>query len=148
MEGGNPEQRMTTLHERIVHMVRQLRMPLLEMSLVVSKYTRILLSAIKVQAESDGEVVPQALSEPFPIIIPEQQESETRFEVEKLLDAVDEERMDILDTLIRTTINDEMISHADALMVMRSWEKDVRERLSLASTPGQLFSPLDIDEDH
>jgi|TARA_B100000959_G_C14831061_1_gene561916 septum formation topological specificity factor MinE len=148
VEGGNPEQRMTTLHERIVHMVRQLRMPLLEMSLVVSKYTRILLSAIKVQAESDGEVVPQALSEPFPIIIPEQQESETRFEVEKLLDAVDEERMDILDTLIRTTINDEMISHADALMVMRSWEKDVRERLSLASTPGQLFSPLDIDEDH
>ncbi|MDP6011597.1 MAG: hypothetical protein QF707_07375 [Candidatus Poseidoniaceae archaeon] len=148
MEGGNPEQRMTTLHERIVHMVRQLRMPLLEMSLVVSKYTRILLSAIKVQAESDGEVVPHALSEPFPIIIPEQQESETRFEVEKLLDAVDEERMDILDTLIRTTINDEMISHADALMVMRSWEKDVRERLSLASTPGQLFSPLDIDEDH
>ena len=148
MEGGNPEQRMTTLHERIVHMVRQLRMPLLEMSLVVSKYTRILLSAIKVQAESDGEVVPQALSEPFPIIIPEQQESETRFEVEKLLDAVDEERMDILDTLIRTTINDEMISHADALMVMRSWEKDVREKLSLASTPGQLFSPLDIDEDH
>ncbi|MDP7203020.1 MAG: hypothetical protein QGF72_02680 [Candidatus Poseidoniaceae archaeon] len=147
MEGGNPEQRMTTLHERIVHMVRQLRMPLLEMSLVVSKYTRILLSAIKVQAESDGEVVPHALSEPFPIIIPEQQESETRFEVEKLLDAVDEERMDILDTLIRTTINDEMISHADALMVMRSWEKDVRERLSLASTPGQLFSPLDIDED-
>tara|TARA_B100001964_G_C13847897_1_gene428809 strand:+ start:58 stop:477 length:420 start_codon:yes stop_codon:yes gene_type:complete len=139
---------MTTLHERIVHMVRQLRMPLLEMSLVVSKYTRILLSAIKVQAESDGEVVPHALSEPFPIIIPEQQESETRFEVEKLLDAVDEERMDILDTLIRTTINDEMISHADALMVMRSWEKDVRERLSLASTPGQLFSPLDIDEDH
>jgi septum formation topological specificity factor MinE len=148
VEGGNPEQRMTTLHERIVHMVRQLRMPLLEMSLVVSKYTRILLSAIKVQAESDGEVVPHALSEPFPIIIPEQQESETRFEVEKLLDAVDEERMDILDTLIRTTINDEMISHADALMVMRSWEKDVRERLSLASTPGQLFSPLDIDEDH
>ena len=148
MEGGNPEQRMTTLHERIVHMVRQLRMPLLEMSLVVSKYTRILLSAIKVQAESDGEVVPQALSQPFPIIIPEQQESETRFEVEKLLDAVDEERMDILDTLIRTTINDEMISHADALMVMRSWEKDVRERLPLASTPGQLFSPLDIDEVH
>ena len=148
MEGGDPEQRMTTLHERIVHMVRQLRIPLLEMSLVVSKYTRILLSAIEEQAERDGETVPEVLSTPHEISLPEKQESELRFEVEKLLDAVDEERMDILDTLIRTTINDEMISHADALMVMRSWEKDVRERLSLASTPGQLFSPLDISEEH
>ena len=148
MEGGDPEQRMTTLHERIVHMVRQLGIPLLEMSLVVSKYTRILLSAIEEQAERDGETVPKVLSTPHEISLPEKQESELRFEVEKLLDAVDEERMDILDTLIRTTINDEMISHADALMVMRSWEKDVRERLSLASTPGQLFSPLDISEEH
>ena len=139
---------MTTLHERIVHMVRQLRIPLLEMSLVVSKYTRILLSAIEEQAERDGETVPEVLSTPLEISMHEEQESDARFEVEKLLDAVDEERMDILDTLIRTTINDEMISHADALMVMRSWEKDVRERLSLASTPGQLFSPLDISEEH
>lgn len=148
MEGGDPEQRMTTLHERIVHMVRQLGIPLLEMSLVVSKYTRILLSAIEEQAERDGETVPEVLSTPHEISLPEKLESDLRFEVEKLLDAVDEERMDILDTLIRTTINDEMISHADALMVMRSWEKDVRERLSLASTPGQLFSPLDISEEH
>ena len=148
MEGGDPEQRMTTLHERIVHMVRQLRIPLLEMSLVVSKYTRILLSTIEEQAERDGETVPEILSTPHEISMPEKKESDLRFEVEKLLDAVDEERMDILDTLIRTTINDEMISHADALMVMRSWEKDVRERLSLSSTPGQLFSPLDISEEH
>lgn len=115
---------------------------------MVSKYTRILLSAIEEQAERDGETVPEVLSTPHEISLPEKQESDPRFEVEKLLDAVDEERMDILDTLIRTTINDEMISHADALMVMRSWEKDVRERLSLASTPGQLFSPLDISEEH
>ena len=129
-------------------MVRQLGIPLLEMSLVVSKYTRILLSAIEEQAERDGETVPEVLSTPHEISLLEKLESDHRFEVEKLLDAVDEERMDILDTLIRTTINDEMISHADALMVMRSWEKDVRERLSLASTPGQLFSPLDISEEH
>ena len=148
MEGGNPEQRMTTLHERIVHMVRQLGMPLIEISLVISKYTRILLSAIEEQAQRDGEVVPEILSKPLEIAMPESQVSEKQFEIEKLLDAVDEQRMDILDTLIRTTINDEMISHADALMLMRSWEKDVRERLSQASTPGQLFSPLEIDEDY
>ena len=80
--------------------------------------------------------------------MPESQVSEKQFEIEKLLDAVDEQRMDILDTLIRTTINDEMISHADALMLMRSWEKDVRERFAQASTPGQLFSPLEISEDY
>jgi len=139
---------MTTLHERIVHMVRQLGMPLIEISLVISKYTRILLSAIEEQAQRDGEVVPEILSKPLEIAMPESQVSEKQFEIEKLLDAVDEQRMDILDTLIRTTINDEMISHADALMLMRSWEKDVRERLSQASTPGQLFSPLEIDEDY
>ena len=148
MEGGNPEQRMTTLHERIVHMVRQLGMPLLEISLVISKYTSILLSVIEEQAQRDGEVVPEILSKPLDIVMPESQGSEIQFEIEKLLDAVDEERMDILDTLIRTTINDEMISHADALMLMRSWEKDVRERLAQASTPGQLFSPLEISEDY
>ena len=148
MEGGNPEQRMTTLHERIVHMVRQLGMPLLEISLVISKYTRILLSAIEEQAQRDGEVVPEILTKPLDIEIPESQGSEIQFEIEKLLDAVDEQRMDILDTLIRTTINDEMISHADALMLMRSWEKDVRERFAQASTPGQLFSPLEISEDY
>lgn len=148
MEGGNPEQRMTTLHERIVHMVRQLGMPLLEISLVISKYTRILLSAIEEQAQRDGEVVPEILKKPLDIEMPESQGSEIQFEIEKLLDAVDEQRMDILDTLIRTTINDEMISHADALMLMRSWEKDVRERLAQASTPGQLFSPLEISEDY
>jgi len=148
VEGGNPEQRMTTLHERIVHMVRQLGMPLLEISLVISKYTRILLSAIEEQAQRDGEVVPEILTKPLDIEMPESQGSEIQFEIEKLLDAVDEQRMDILDTLIRTTINDEMISHADALMLMRSWEKDVRERLAQASTPGQLFSPLEISEDY
>lgn len=148
MEGGNPEQRMTTLHERIVHMVRQLGMPLIEISLVISKYTRILLSAIEEQAQRDGEVVPEILTKPLDIEMPESQGSEIQFEIEKLLDAVDEQRMDILDTLIRTTINDEMISHADALMLMRSWEKDVRERLAQASTPGQLFSPLEISEDY
>ena len=139
---------MTTLHERIVHMVRQLGMPLLEISLVISKYTRILLSAIEEQAQRDGEVVPEILTKPLDIEMPESQGSEIQFEIEKLLDAVDEQRMDILDTLIRTTINDEMISHADALMLMRSWEKDVRERLAQASTPGQLFSPLEISEDY
>jgi len=148
VEGGNPEQRMTTLHERIVHMVRQLGMPLIEISLVISKYTRILLSAIEEQAQRDGEVVPEILTKPLDIEMPESQGSEIQFEIEKLLDAVDEQRMDILDTLIRTTINDEMISHADALMLMRSWEKDVRERLAQASTPGQLFSPLEISEDY
>ena len=139
---------MTTLHERIVHMVRQLGMPLIEISLVISKYTRILLSAIEEQAQRDGEVVPEILTKPLDIEMPESQGSEIQFEIEKLLDAVDEQRMDILDTLIRTTINDEMISHADALMLMRSWEKDVRERLAQASTPGQLFSPLEISEDY
>ena len=55
---------------------------------------------------------------------------------------------DILDTLIRNTINEEEITHADSLLVMRTWERDLRQMLSEAKSPGQLFSPLPIPEDH
>ena len=70
------------------------------------------------------------------------------FDLEKVLSLVDADRMDILDTLIRTTINDEKLALADSLLVMRQWEKDIRQRLVLVESPGQLFSPMELSEDH
>tara|TARA_B100000131_G_C17715974_1_gene450821 strand:+ start:82 stop:504 length:423 start_codon:yes stop_codon:yes gene_type:complete len=140
---------MTTLHERMVHMVRQLDIPVLEASLVVSKYTRILLEALQNQAENNGERIPEELTEPLPIELAEPDEQAMKdFDLDRLLEVVDEQRMDILDTLIRNTINEEEITHADSLFVMRTWERDLRQMLSQVKSPGQLFSPMQIPEDH
>ena len=149
MSNDSPEEKMTTLHERIVHMVRQLDIPVIEASLVVSKYTRILLQALHKQAEMNGEVVPDSLLQPLPVELAEPDNDAMKdFDLDKLLQVVDEQRMDILDTLIRNTINEEEITHADSLLVMRTWERDLRQMLSEAKSPGQLFSPLPIPEDH
>ena len=55
--------------------------------------------------------------------------------------------MDILDTLIRVTLEEEQMLLSDALGVMRSWEHLARNQLSQVSGPGQLFSPTQIPED-
>jgi hypothetical protein len=55
--------------------------------------------------------------------------------------------MDILETLIRVSIEELQIPLSDSLLVLRTWEKLVREQLSQASGPGQLFSPTDMPDD-
>ncbi|MED5485207.1 MAG: hypothetical protein VYE59_01175, partial [Candidatus Thermoplasmatota archaeon] len=63
------------------------------------------------------------------------------------IDILDEDRIDILDTLIRTSINQKEIPLADSLLVLRSWEKLVRTQLSNSTSPGQLFSTVEIPDD-
>lgn len=140
---------MTNLHERIVHMVRQLNIPLVEVSLVLSKYTRVLTDALQAKAIESNEELPPRLMYPWPL--EEQiltQSKDYNFDLEKVLSLADADRMDILDTLIRTTINDEKLALADSLLLVRQWEKDVRQRLVLVESPGQLFSPMELSEDH
>ena len=59
---------------------------------------------------------------------------------------LDEDRIDILDTLIRTTIDEINLPPTDALLVMRSWEQVVRTQLAKATGPGSLFSPVEVPE--
>ena len=139
---------MTTLHERMTHLVKQLNIPLVEVSLVISKYVNHLLAALQSRAEQEGETLPVALSQPWPLDEVEHSKNEPgQFDIERLLDSVDSERMDILDTLIRTTLNGEEVPHSDALHVIRWWQKEVRQRMAEVSSPGQLFSPLEVPED-
>jgi hypothetical protein len=143
------EEKMTNLHERIVHMVRQLNIPVVEVSLVLSKYIRVLIEALQAKAIESNEGLPPRLMKSWPLEEEMQTQSKDfNFDLEKVLSLVDGDRMDILDTLIRTTINDEELALADSLLLMRQWEKDVRQRLSLVESPGQLFSPMEISEDH
>ena len=149
METPSNEEKMTNLHERIVHMVRQLNIPVLEVSLVLSKYIRVLTDALQAKAIESNEELPPRLTHSWPLEeVIQTQSKDFNFDLEKVLSLVDADRMDILDTLIRTTINDEKLALADSLLLIRQWEKDVRQRLSLVESPGQLFSPMELSEDH
>jgi len=140
---------MTNLHERIVHMVRQLNIPVIEVSLVLSKYIRVLIDALEAKAIESNEELPPRLMHSWALEEEIQtQPKDFNFDLEKVLSLVDGDRMDILDTLIRTTINDEELAFVDSLLLMRQWEQDVRQRLSLVESPGQLFSPMELPEDH
>ena len=133
---------MVTLQERLVNLINQLNMPILETSLVISRWTNRLL----IQLKEHSEEIPQNLAEPWPLEV-QPVESESTFELEKALSLVDRDRMDILDTLIRVTLEEEQMLVNDALGVMRSWEHLVRAQLSQAAGPGQLFSPTQIPDD-
>ena len=133
---------MVTLQERLVNLINQLNMPILETSLVISRWTNRLL----VQLKDHTTDLPTNLSEPWPLDT-KPVESNVSFDLEKALSLVDRDRMDILDTLIRVTLDEEQMLVSEALGVMRSWEHLARNQLSQAAGPGQLFSPTDIPDD-
>tara|TARA_B110000495_G_C22905728_1_gene528685 strand:- start:436 stop:858 length:423 start_codon:yes stop_codon:yes gene_type:complete len=133
---------MVTLQERLVNLINQLSMPVLETSLVISRWTNRLLK----QLQDHSTTVPDNLASPWPLNV-EPVASDTTFDLEKALSLVDRDRMEILDTLIRVTLEEEEMLVSDALGVMRSWEQLVRVQLSQASGPGQLFSPTEIPEE-
>ena len=133
---------MVTLQERLVNLVNQLNMPILETSMVVSRWTNRLL----IQLQEHTTDLPENLSEPWPLDS-KPIDSQASFDLDKALSLVDRDRMDILDTLIRVTLEEEQMLLSDALGVMRSWEHLARNQLSQVSGPGQLFSPTQIPED-
>ncbi len=133
---------MVTMQERLVNLINQLSMPVLETSLVVSRWTNRLLT----QLQEHSTNLPENLANAWPLDV-QSVETEATFDLEKALALVDRDRMDILDTLIRVTLEEEKMLVSDALGVMRSWEHLVRNQLSQAAGPGQLFSPTEIPED-
>ena len=133
---------MVILQERLVNLVNQLNMPVIESSLVISRWINQLLTQLKNHTTN----IPENLGHPWPLDV-KPVESESNFDLDKALSLVDRDRMDILDTLIRVTVEEEQMLVSDALGVMRSWEHLVRNQLSQATGPGQLFSPTAIPDD-
>ena len=101
---------MVTLQERLVNLINQLNMPILETSMVVSRWTNRLL----IQLKEHTDDIPENLLHPWPLDV-EPVESNSSFELEKALSLVDRDRMDILDTLIRVTLEEEQMLVSDAL---------------------------------
>ena len=142
-------EKLLFLRENMVHLTNQLSMPIIEVALVISKYIRMLLDSLQKAATEEGEELPEMLLNPLPR---NSSQSETThgihsFPLEKLIDRVDQDRMDILDTMVRTILNESQLEFVSALREFRDWELEIRDQLSEVSSPGGLFSPLSLDDD-
>ena len=137
------------LQQQMVAITRQLSIPLIEVSLVVQKYTKALVGELQNHAQQSGEELPQEILQPLPL---ETSSSEgvggANIAPERLLQMIDADRMDIFDTVIRTAINEKATPLYDALLVIRDWERIARIQLSTATSPGQLFSPIELSDDY
>ena len=140
-------EKMLILHQNIVNLVKQLSMPLVEVSLVIAKFINILSEKLKQVALENNEKLPELFTVPWPLDFYESNESESKLNLDKVIDVLDNDRIDILDTLIRTSINLEEIPLSDSLLVLRSWEKLVRTQLAKSTSPGQLFSTVELPDD-
>ena len=137
---------LVTLTERTVNLIKQLNMPLVEVSLVLQKHINQLMETLNQHLQATGQSVSERVQFPWPVEVPEST-SQSNFALEKVMDIVDQQRMDILDTLIRVTLIEIDVTVVEALLALRQWEHLARTQLALATGPGQLFSPLDVPDD-
>ncbi|MGB1587555.1 MAG: hypothetical protein ACPHJD_01925 [Poseidonia sp.] len=141
-----PVDGMVTLQERTVNLVNQLNMPLVEVSLVIQRHLKQLMGTLNQHLTATGETVNARVHSPWPLDV-ESSTSSASFPLDKVMDIVDQQRMDILDTLVRVTLIEINASVVDAILALRAWEHLARTQLANATGPGQLFSPLDIPDD-
>ena len=121
-------------------------MPLVEVSLVLQKHINQLMETLTQHLQATGQRVNERVQSPWPVEVPESA-SQSNFALEKVMDIVDQQRMDILDTLIRVTLIEIDVTVVEALLALRQWEHLARTQLASATGPGQLFSPLDVPDD-
>ena len=138
---------MVTLQERMVNLINQLNMPLIEVSLVLSKHIACLSRSLDEHIQSTQQEYPSTVTHPWEIDNAGNEDSEFQFDLEKVFKIIDEDRMDILSTLVRVTLVEIDASIAEGLLALRPWEALSRTQLSNAKSPGQLFSPIEIPED-
>ena len=140
------EERLLFLQENMVSFVNQFSMPVIEVSLVLSKYIRIILDSLLEAAETEDESLPQNLVEAWPIDSNPDAPTIESYPLDRLLGSLDEDRMDILDTLIRSILNERQLPFVPTLTLLREWESLARTQLSQAGSPGHLFSPMEFPE--
>ena len=130
----------------MVNFVKQYNLPVIEVSLVVSKYIRALLESLERAASASGEKIPENISKAWEIDTDLSVSTIDSFPLDKLLGTLDEDRMDILDTMMRVIINGAEIPFSSALTLLRDWEMRLRIQMAEATSPGHLFSPMELPE--
>lgn len=138
---------MVTLQERMVNLIGQLTMPVAEVALVLQHHIQGLLGSLNEYVEKTGASINERVAQPWPIDENELEHNPITFDVEKVLKIVDQDRMDILSTLIRVTLVETEMDLVEGILALRSWEQLVRQQLADATGPGQLFSPIELPEE-
>ena len=139
---------MVTLQERMVNLIGQLTMPVSEVALVLQHHIQGLLGSLNDYVSKTDTTISDRVAHPWPIeSMAEINESSVSFDVEKVLKIVDQDRMDILSTLIRVTLVETDMDLVEAILALRAWEQLVRQQLAEATGPGQLFSPLEFPDE-
>lgn len=138
---------MVTLQERMVNLIGQLTMPVAEVALVLQHHIQGLLGSLNEYVEKTGASINERVAQPWPIEENTEEHNPISFDVEKVLKIVDQDRMDILSTLIRVTLVETEMDLVEGILALRSWEQLVRQQLADATGPGQLFSPIELPEE-
>ena len=138
---------MVTLQERMVNIIGQLTMPVAEVALVLQHHIQGLLGSLNEFVEKTGATINERVAQPWPIEENDVDHNPISFDVEKVLKIVDQDRMDILSTLIRVTLVETEMDLVEGILALRSWEQLVRQQLADATGPGQLFSPIELPEE-
>ena len=122
-------------------------MPLVEVSMVIQNMISPMLESLNQHTAENSIDLPDERMEQWPIDEPIHEEVSASLAVEKILSVIDEDRMDILETLVRVTMVETEMRLVDGILALRMWEHLARTQLASIKSPGQLFSPLDIPED-
>ena len=138
---------LVTLQERMVNLIKQLNMPLVEVSMVIQNMISPMLESLNKHAVVNALELPDRIMNQWPIEKPIHDEVKSSLAVEKILSVIDEERMDILETLVRVTMVETEMILLDGIAALRMWEHLARTQLANITSPGQLFSPIEIPED-
>lgn len=139
---------MVTLQERMVNLIGQLTIPVSEVALVLQHHIQGLLGSLNEYASSTGASISERVAQPWPIDESRStNENQSSFDVEKVLKIIDQDRMDILSTLIRVTLVETEMDLVEGILALRAWEQLVRQQLAEATGPGQLFSPLELPDE-
>ncbi len=138
---------LVTLQERMVNLIKQLQMPLIETSMVIGNHIKQLMKSLNEYSSESGVLFPDKVTSPWELNMDNDTNSQITMELDKILSIVDNDRMDILATLIRVTLIETELDLSEALLALRMWEHLARSQLAAATSPGQLFSPLVMSEE-
>ena len=83
--GATPIDGMVTLQERMVNLINQLNMPLIEVSLVLSKHIAGLSRSLDEHINETQQTFSESVTHPWDIETPEDPENEFSFDLEKIL---------------------------------------------------------------
>ena len=144
---SNDVEGMVTLTERMVHLIGQLGMPIVEVAIVLQRRISSMVEPLQAWANQQGVELEPRVRNPWPLDDSSEEGATSAFTLDRLLDHVDADRMDILDTLIRVTLQEVDADLMHGILALRPWEHLVRPQLAAADGPGRLFSPLDIPDD-